>query len=91
MVEIDRCVQQIATMCMRAQDQKMMESWLRDLLTPGEIEEIAERINIFAALLEGKTQREVADELGISVTTVNRGAKEMKYGKGAAAKIVWGK
>jgi Trp operon repressor len=49
-----------------------MESVLDDLLTPQEISELAERIELLKQLQQDKTQREIAEDMGISVTTVNR-------------------
>ncbi len=63
-------------------DQQGMKNLLDDLLTPQELTEMAERINIVRLLKQEKTQRDIAQELGISVTTVNRGARMLKYGTG---------
>jgi TrpR family trp operon transcriptional repressor len=53
-----------------------------DLLTPSEVEALGERWQIARLLLAGKSQREVAAELGVSVTTVSRGSRQLKYGQG---------
>lgn len=55
---------------------------LEDLLTPGEVEALGERWQIVKRLRAGATQREVAAELGVSVTTVSRGARQLRYGTG---------
>lgn len=52
---------------------------LDDLLTPAEITEIADRIRLLKMLQEGKTQRTIAEELAISVTTVSRGNRILQY------------
>ena len=62
-----------------------VELFLRDLLTPYERESIAERWAIVQALQRGETQRQVRDRLGCSITTVSRGAKQLKYGDGGFA------
>ena len=54
---------------------------LQDLMTPQEISELAERIELLHQLKQGKTQREIASDMGISVTTVSRGNRVLKYGK----------
>ena len=59
-----------------------MALFLSDLLTPAEIEAIAERWQIATLLTEGKSQREVASRLGASITTVSRGSRMLKYGQG---------
>ena len=61
---------------------------LEDLFTPSEIVELGERIAILQQLKQGKTQRDVAEDLGISVTTVSRGARVLKYGKGAIRQYI---
>jgi Trp operon repressor len=55
---------------------------LEDLLTPAETEALGERWEIVKRLRAGATQREVATELGVSVTTVSRGARQLRYGTG---------
>lgn len=55
---------------------------LVDLLTPAEVEAVGERWAIVKALAEGHTQRAVRDAVGCSVTTVTRGARQLRYGTG---------
>jgi len=55
---------------------------LTDLLTPSEIESIAERWEIVKRLDSGESQRDVRDAVGVSVTTVSRGSRGLKYGVG---------
>ena len=64
------------------------EKVLEDLLTPQELEVIAERLQIVKLLLKGATQREVAAELGVSISKVTRGAHVLQYGTGALNKIL---
>ncbi len=52
---------------------------LTDILTPAEITEVADRIRLLKMLQEGKTQRTIAEELAISVTTVSRGNRILQY------------
>lgn len=59
-----------------------MEYVLDDLLTPQEISEIAERVELLSLVASGKTQRQIAQDMGISVTTVNRWSRILKYGTG---------
>lgn len=55
---------------------------LVDLLTPAEVEALGERWAIVKALADGHTQRAVRDAVGCSVTTVTRGARQLRYGTG---------
>ena len=49
-----------------------MASFIRDLLTFGEIEEASRRLLAAELLQKGKSIRDVAKELGVSTTTVVR-------------------
>lgn len=79
---------QIAALLYGIQSEEQMMGFLEDILTPQEIVEISERIELCRQLLQGKTQRVVAEELGISVTTVNRWARILKFGTWATKEIL---
>ncbi len=65
-----------------------MNSVIDDILTPQEVVEISERIELLRQLNQWKTQREIAADMRISVTTVNRGARILNYGTGITAKYI---
>jgi Trp operon repressor len=65
-----------------------MEALLNDLMTPQEMMELVERIHLFRQLKDGKTQRAIAEDMGISVTTVNRGSRVLQFGTGVIEKYV---
>jgi TrpR family transcriptional regulator, trp operon repressor len=67
----------------QAQKRKRLKNFLEDVLTPSEILDIDERILIVKALMQGKTQREVAKELHVSITKVTRASQVIQYGKGS--------
>lgn len=54
---------------------------LKGLLTLGELEEIARRLQIVKLLKEGVSQREIAEKLKVGIATVTRGSKEIKQGR----------
>lgn len=58
---------------------------LEDILTPGELESLAERWQEIQLLAAGKTQRAVAAKLGISISKVTRGSRMLQYGTGGFA------
>lgn len=66
----------------------LLHEFLADILTPGEYEEIARRWQIIKMLEAGKPQREIAEELGVGVATVTRGAKELSDKKGGFRKAL---
>ena len=63
------------------EDEQAMARLLRDLFTPAEVDAIGERWAIVKHLAKGQSQRAVRDELGVSIGTVSRGARQLKYGE----------
>jgi len=61
---------------------------LEDLLTPSEIIDIADRINILKMLKSWVAQREIAETLWISITTVTRWNRVLKYDRKAIDKYI---
>ncbi len=61
---------------------------LEDVLTPSEIIEIWERIALLRKLNAWDTQRTIAGELSMSVTTVSRGSRVLKFGTGKIAQYL---
>lgn len=53
---------------------------LEALLTHTEMEELSRRWQIVKHLIQGKTQRQVREAVGVSIATVERGAREVKHG-----------
>jgi Trp operon repressor len=68
--------------------EKHLPDVLHDLMTEKEIKEFAERIEIVKQLNKGITQRVIAKNLGISVTTVSRWSKVLQTGKGKLKKYL---
>ena len=64
----------------KADSREKLENLLRGLLTPSEMQELAERFRIVQLLKKGVAQHEIAKKLGIGVATVTRGSKEIKQG-----------
>lgn len=65
-----------------------MADTLSNLLTPQELEEMTLRLQIFKGLLKNKSQRRLAKELNVSLATVSRGNRELKYGRPGLIKIL---
>jgi TrpR family trp operon transcriptional repressor len=55
---------------------------LEDILTPQELESVAERWQEVQLLAKGMTQRDVAKKLNISISKVTRGSRMLQYGTG---------
>ncbi|MBP0047355.1 helix-turn-helix domain-containing protein [Marinobacterium sp. AK62] len=60
------------------QDRSDMEDTLRYLLTPAELTEVCNRLQILRMLEAGVPQREIAKQLGVGIATVTRGARALK-------------
>lgn len=58
------------------------ERFFRDLCTPEELDEFARRWQAARLLAQRRPYREVADEAGVSTTTVSRVAHWLHQGKG---------
>lgn len=59
---------------------ELAAKFLRDILTPQELETIALRWQIVKLLHRGFSQRKVAKKLGVSLCKVTRGSRELRYG-----------
>jgi TrpR family trp operon transcriptional repressor len=63
-------------------DKGLMVEFLTDILTPAEFESIALRWQIVKKLNKGETHRSVAGELGLGISTVTRGSRELRNKNG---------
>ena len=70
----------LADVLQKANSNEKVENLLKGLLTPKELEEFAQRIEIVRLLKKGVSQHEIAEKLGVGVATVSRGAREIKIG-----------
>lgn len=58
-----------------------MNDFLEGILTPKELLEIPNRLEIIKMLKKGISQHEVADKLKVGVATVTRGSRELQQGR----------
>lgn len=58
---------------------------LVDILTPQELASLAERWQLIQLLAKGKAQRDIADELNISISKITRGSRMLQQGSGGFA------
>ena len=63
-------------------DKKLMDEFLLDVLTPVEFETLALRWQIVKKLNKGENHRTVAGDLGLGVSTVTRGSRELRNKNG---------
>jgi Trp operon repressor len=69
-------------------DEKEMHMLLDDLLTPKELSAIAERWQLVQLLAAGATQRDIAKKLGLAISTVTRGSRQLQFGSGGFKKYL---
>ncbi len=72
----------LAKLCSLAKNQELFADFLEDLLTPQEFTELASRWQLVQLLNAGMTQREIAKKLGISLSKITRGSRELLDPKG---------
>ena len=63
-------------------DRGFMAEFLKDMLTPAEFETIALRWQIVKKLNRGETHRSIAGDLGLGISTVTRGSRELRNKNG---------
>jgi TrpR family trp operon transcriptional repressor len=71
-----------------ADDCNLVEDFLRCLLTPAELADVAARWALVKALRQKIPQREIARDLGISLCKITRGSKELKKPGSAFQRII---
>jgi TrpR family trp operon transcriptional repressor len=69
---------ELAALIHQAGDPGLVEGFLREILTPSEIEGISFRWELVKRLNRGQSQRSVASELGLSLCKITRGARILK-------------
>lgn len=58
------------------------EMLLQDILTPQELASLSERWQLIQKLHAGEPQRDIAQELGVSISKITRGSRMLQYGSG---------
>ena len=66
-----------------------VESFINELFTPSEIEDIVQRWNILKMLSEKNSQRNISSTLSVSLCKVTRGAKILKNEKSIIRQILF--
>ena len=73
-------IDELAQVIISLENKEVAKAFLKNILTPGELEEISKRLQIVKLLKNGVSQRKVAQKLNVSIGTVSRGSRELKYG-----------
>ncbi len=72
---------QLATTFLQPKTQSEMSDFLEGILTPKEILDLNQRIEVVKLLKSGMPQRQIAEKVGVGIATVSRGSREIARGK----------
>jgi Trp operon repressor len=81
-------LRQIANLFSLTRNRSELEAVLSDLLTPAEVDDLAERWLIVSHLLEGKVQREINRNTGVSISKITRASHVLRDG-GEGFRLLW--
>ena len=71
-------IKEISKILKNIESSKEIQNFLLELLTESEVETLSKRWRIVKMLIGGKTQRDIAKELNVSLCKVTRGSKILK-------------
>lgn len=71
-----------------SQNKELMWEFLLDIMTPAEFDEAALRWQIVKKLNKNETHREIAGDLGLGISTVTRGSRELRNKNGGFAQLL---
>ena len=71
-------ISEISALLSKLKQDDDIKSLFRDIFTKKELETLSKRWQILKLLSEGRTQREIAEKLHVSLCKVTRGAKILK-------------
>lgn len=66
---------------LKMKTKKEMENFLLGILTPKELVEIPNRLEIVKLVKKGVTHQEIAEKLHVGVATVTRASREIQKGR----------
>jgi len=69
---------EICSVLCAIQDVEQMHRFLEEILTPAEQKDLALRWELMRRLMDGDAQRQIAEELGVSLCKITRGARILK-------------
>ncbi|MFW5807861.1 MAG: Trp family transcriptional regulator [Spirochaetota bacterium] len=81
-------IHEIASLLAGMESGETVENFLREILTPSELKDIALRWALMKRLANGHSQREIASELGISLCKITRGARILKDEKSVSRSVL---
>ena len=81
-------ISEIASVIATLKNDKNVADFMIEILTETELETLSKRWQILKMLNEGRTQRDIAQELKVSLCKVTRGSKILKNRKSIVTKCL---
>jgi len=81
-------INEISKILSNLKNNDLIKNFMTEILTESEMETLSKRWCILKMLSEGKTQRDIAKSLGVSLCKVTRGSKILKDKNSITAKYL---
>jgi TrpR family transcriptional regulator, trp operon repressor len=78
----------LEVLMLAAKDKRLLDAFLKDLLTPAEYREIVTRWQILKQLEQGIGQRTISKNLEIGISTITRGSRVLDNPAGGANQLL---
>jgi len=76
--EESNAVKEMSLALAQSDNPKLIEQFLKSLLTENELSEVASRWALVKLIDKGVSQRKISADLGLSLCKITRGSKELK-------------
>jgi TrpR family transcriptional regulator, trp operon repressor len=86
--DVERQMRELSVTLADTDDPGLIEEFLRSLLTPYEVWEIATRWALVRLIEQGVSQRNISKQLGLSLCKITRGSRELKKDDSAFAEMI---
>ncbi|OQY41012.1 MAG: hypothetical protein B6229_00180 [Spirochaetaceae bacterium 4572_7] len=87
-LEINIALDELSTALTHVKDKKLVQEFLKCILTTSEIGEVTSRWTLVRRIKDGQTQRGIAKDLGLSLCKITRGSKELKKDDSAFGEMI---
>jgi TrpR family trp operon transcriptional repressor len=81
-------IQEIAAILAKIDDRRLIRDFLVCILTPHELKEVDGRWELVKKLTRGVSQRQIAEELHMSLCKITRGSRELKKQDSAFRRVL---
>ncbi len=81
-------IREIASALASVDDVKLVERFLKSILTKSEMKEIELRWELVKLLYDGMSQRKISEKLGVSLCKITRGSRELKRNPSAFKEMI---